>query len=89
VYSRGGDGGYSTSFNSTSRALGYGTGGQGAKYTSSANTFSYGQAGAPGIVVIRYPISSGLATATGNVSYNLVGNYHVFTFTGNGTILWS
>jgi hypothetical protein len=45
------------------------------------------QSGGSGIVVIRYPSSYRLALATtGAPTYTLSGGYHIYKFTGSGSI---
>ena len=45
-----------------------------------------GGSGGSGVVVLRYLSYYANAVTTGSPTYNLVGNYRVYTFTGSGTI---
>jgi hypothetical protein len=52
-----------------------------------ANGSNAAQSGGSGIVVIRYPSSYRLALATtGAPTYTLSGGYHIYKFTGTGSI---
>ena len=45
-----------------------------------------GGSGGSGVVILRYLSYYANAVTTGSPTYNLVGNYRVYTFTGSGTI---
>lgn len=48
----------------------------------------YGITGGSGVVVVRYPNTYSAATVTGSPTYTNTGGYHVYKFTGSGTIRW-
>lgn len=45
-----------------------------------------GARGGSGIVIIRYPISFNAAITTGNVEYNVVGQYRIYIWRGDGSL---
>ena len=45
-----------------------------------------GGLGGPGRVIIRYPDSNNQAASVSGGSYSNVGGYHVYNFTGSGSI---
>lgn len=47
-----------------------------------------GVAGGSGVVIVRYPNTYSTATVTGSPTYTNTGGYHVYKFTGSGTIRW-
>ena len=65
-------------------------GGNGGGAGGGANGYSgaYGGGnGGSGIVILRYPDSnSTAASTTGSPAYSNVGGYHIYQFTGSGTI---
>jgi len=99
TYSIGGGGGGSVGQGSTSSSYGSGGGGgggnSGSGYNPEAVTPSI--AGRNGIVMIRYSVEGGLATATGSYTQQTIGvsdsmglgayNY-LYIFTGDGTIIF-
>lgn len=44
--------------------------------------------GSSGVVILRYPNTYPTATVTGSPTYTNVGGYHIYKFTGSGTIRW-
>jgi hypothetical protein len=49
--------------------------------------FGTGGNGGSGLVIIRYSDKKALATATtGNPAYTKAGGYHIYKFTGTGSI---
>lgn len=47
-----------------------------------------GPRGGSGVVIIRYPNTYPTATVTGSPIYTNTGGYHIYKFTGSGTIRW-
>jgi len=101
VYYAGGGGGASYSGGGSGGAGGTGGGGAGGAYNvnngggnGTANTgggaggteLGTGGTGGSGIVIIAYPNTYKLATATGTYSQANTGGNYIFTFTGSGTI---
>lgn len=52
------------------------------------NYIGEGITGGSGVVVVRYPNTYSTATVTGSPTYTNTGGYHVYKFTGSGTIRW-
>jgi hypothetical protein len=49
----------------------------------------YGGSGGSGIVIVRYADTFAAATATtGSPTYTVAGGYHIYKFTGSGSITW-
>ena len=82
TYSRGGPGGYSVLYTSTSIASGIGTGGGGGPSAYNYTGSRYSEFGANGVVIIKYPNTYDLpASITGTYTYQNTGGYHIFSFT--------
>lgn len=45
-------------------------------------------AGGSGVVIVSYPNTYPTATVTGSPTYTNTGGYHIYKFTGSGTIRW-
>ena len=78
----GGAGALYNSTNAVSGTINTGGGGGGASNLGS----TVGTTGGSGIVVISYPTTNALASATGSFTQTTSGGNYIFTFTGSGTI---
>ena len=78
-----GNGGGSGGANGTANTGG-GAGGAGANGSGGAGTTGFN--GGSGVVIVSYPTSFRLATATGTYTQTSSGGNYIFTFTGSGTI---
>ena len=62
-----------------------GHGGTGETSSNRDSTLDYGSSG---VVILRYPNTYPTATVTGSPTYTNTGGYHIYKFTGSGTIRW-
>ena len=89
LYGQGGPGNYSTRTYDARAPGTTGMGGMGGPAnTSSDYTVYRAMAGAPGQIVIRYPLAYKAADYTGVAQYTEAAGYRIYTFYGLGTISW-
>lgn len=62
--------------------------GEGAFSSSNGTPWNNGSSGGSGVVILRYPNTYPTATVTGSPTYTNTGGYHIYKFTGSGTIRW-
>ena len=89
LYGQGGPGNYSTRTYDARAPGSTGMGGMGGPANTSSNYTVYrAMAGAPGQIVIRYPLTYKEADYTGVVQYTEASGYRIYTFYSTGTISW-
>ena len=62
--------------------------GEGAFSSGNGSAWNNGSSGGSGVVILRYPNTYPTATVTGSPTYTNTGGYHIYKFTGSGTIRW-